>query len=73
MEAKTTTKKHSFRLLMAMVFVYHHYECFGSQIELTNLTIVKGEPDNSQNKNARFLNAVPLKMYIFFLLKNTQK
>ena len=43
MEAKTTTKTHSLRLLMAIAFKYRHYECSGSQIELTKLTIVKAK------------------------------
>ena len=55
---------------MAIAFRYHHYECFCSQIELTNLTIVKGGLGNSLNKKSVcFSEAAPLKMqykcYIF--------
>ena len=67
MEAKTTIKKYSFRLLMAIAFKYHHYECFGSQIELTELTIVKGKTGNSLNKNVSvFWTFSLLKYSIFF-------
>ena len=60
MEAKTTSKKHSCRLLIAVAFRYRHYEHFYSQIDLT---IVKGEPGNSLNKKCvYFWDAAPLQM-----------
>ena len=50
-EIKTTTKKkHSLSLLIAIAFRYYNYECFCSQIDLTELTIDKGEPGKSLNK-----------------------
>ena len=60
--------KNIFRLLIAIAFRYHHYERFYSQIDLTKLTIVNGEPGNSLNKCINFLDAAPLKgcvRYIF--------
>ena len=54
MEAKTSRKIIAFR--------YHNYEYFCSQINLTKLTIVKGEPDNINKKSIYFLDAIPLKM-----------
>ena len=56
MQTKTTSKKHSCRLLIAV-------EHFYSQIDLAKLTIVKGEPGNSLNKKfVYFLDASPLQM-----------
>ena len=69
-------KKHSLRLLIATAFRYHHCECFCSQIDLTELTIVKGEPDNNLNKKCVcLLNAAPKKCSkkAVFFFKNTQK
>ena len=63
MKTKTTSKKHSCRLLIAVAFRYRHYEHFYSQIDLAKLTIVKGEPGNSLNKKfVYFLDASPLQM-----------
>ena len=57
-----TTKKHLFRLLMAIVFRYYHYECFSSLINLTKLTFVEGGLGNSLNKNCvRFSDTASLK------------
>ena len=78
---KQQAKKHSFRLLIATAFRYHHYECFCSQIHLTKLTVVKGEPGNHLDKRCvPFLDAAPLKMqrkagcfFFFFFIKNKIK
>ena len=60
MKAKTTKK--TFRLLTAKAFRYH-YESFCSQIHLTKLAVVKGEPDhNLVKKWVRSLGAVFLKI-----------
>ena len=57
-------RKHSFRLLIAIAFRYHHYEHFYSKIDLTNRrNIVNAESGNSlNNKCVHFLDANPLKM-----------
>ena len=67
MEAKTTRKKNSFRLLIAIAFGYHHYEHFDSQIDLNKFTIAKGKPGNSLNKNCvHFLDAAPPHTKVIF-------
>ena len=70
MEPKTIREKkkntlHSYRLLIAIAFRYHHYEHFYSQIDVNKLTIVNGKPGNSVNNNCdHFLDVAPLKMYL---------
>ena len=49
--------------MIVIAFRHHHYEYFFSQINLTKLTIVKGEPGKSLNKKCIcFLDDAPLKM-----------
>ena len=57
---------------MATAFKYHPYECFGSQIQLSKLSIVKGEPDNSQNKNESLFWTPSLLKCNFFAYKYTK-
>ena len=57
---KQQAKKHSFRLLIAIAFRYHHYERFYSQINLSKLAIVKGEPGNTVNKKVSIFWMLPL-------------